>query len=183
MGPCKVVKEVRELVRQGKQREIPNYLVEKEYIGNNKRAMQIIDFARFLGFKVFQKNIDLPERIYGMIAVDKNYIKKFGTDKIIILNEQDSYYHKRCVVAHELGLYLLHYEGNGTLYEVYRESNTHDEGREQEVNKFADTLLMPTREFQNVSNLYNGNIDVLSTLFEVPEEAVRRKFTRLMESC
>lgn len=177
MEQCReVMREVRSLVGQGRWQDVPDFLAKKGYIENNNRAKKIIEFARFLGFKVFQKNLELPERIYGMIAVDKKYEEKFGTDKIIILDEQDSYYHKRFVVAHELGHYLLHYEENGTLYETYRGSSAHGDEREQEANKFAAALLMPAEEFRNVSNLYDGDVGALSTLFEVPEEAVRRRF-------
>lgn len=103
-------------------------------------------------------------------------------EKQIIVAEGDSDTRKRFSVAHELGHYILHYNGlegktfpDTEDYHVSYRDNVSTQGfdiAEIEANYFAANLLMPANEVISQWNLY-GSVSHLATYFWVSKTAMR----------
>lgn len=135
------------------------------------------------------------ENLSGMVAIDEKWIPKFGTDKVIIVNQQDSGEHKRFTIAHELTHFLFDADPSKEYYNTYRtdetqwsEADIDKEDRENIANYFAANILMPSLIFRkryNESVLVYGSDAIervtkdLSEFFGVPETSVRIRYKEL----
>ncbi|MCF8276992.1 MAG: ImmA/IrrE family metallo-endopeptidase [Flavobacteriales bacterium] len=106
-----------------------------------KLPIPIIKIATRLGLTV--SPYDLVEGVSGVLVLENGK----GT---IGYNPRESSVRQRFTVAHELGHYLLHANGNEVFVDhkykvMFRDekSSTGEDKREQEANAFAACILMP----------------------------------------
>lgn len=116
---------------------------------NDNDATDIITIARQIGFKVIRSDITTS----GMIVISDELKEKYGTDRLILVNDSETPTRVRFTVAHELGHYYLKIEPkdlfHGKKYFAYRDSDNHDD-EEKEANAFAAAVLMPEEKVRRV---------------------------------
>lgn len=105
----------------------------------NDYPVNIVDLCEKLGFKVF--GVDLPEDVSGFIVVQEENFEKFGWNKVIGVNNNESARRRRFTIAHELAHFCLHREEGKELY-AHRDTEMTG-GIESEANLFASNILMP----------------------------------------
>lgn len=149
---------------------------------NEFYPVQIIEIAKSLGFKVFE--MSLPEDdLSGLIGIDLEYEEKFGTDKVIAVNSNDNYGHKRFTIAHEIAHYIFDFDEKNQIsyYDTYYTNEHSNTPQEKRANYFAACLLMPEKEFTKKYKEYHDENSLLETtkkladVFKVSPEAVRRR--------
>lgn len=150
-----------------------------------KTSVPIVKILNDAGFRILLQ--ELPQNTGGYIMISDNYSEKFGSDKIIVLNNSNSPNRRRFTLAHEFGHFLLDPKAKGVFefYDAY-ETDDDDSPTEQLVNKFAAELLMPNKIFSKKYNeLKKKKIDIydiyiaLAEFFEVPYKAVKRRVSEL----
>lgn len=115
----------------------------------------VFDIARKLGFLILAKNMEDS----GQIIISDELREKFRTNKIIAVNKTHSPTRIRFTVAHELGHYILHAEGD-KKYFALRESQVYQYSqREHEANVFASALLLPKESVESYVNKFGRNRD------------------------
>lgn len=67
--------------------------------------VEIVAMVSFYGFSVY--GLDMDDDISGMIIVNDEPIKSYGTNKLIIVNSNHSSTRKRFTIAHELGHFSI----------------------------------------------------------------------------
>lgn len=110
----------------------------REY-GINEYPVKIVDICQKLGLSVFEEQ--LPKNVSGLILVQNDDFKNYGTGKLIVINANDSAQRRRFTIAHELAHYMLHRNGD-ELY-AHRDANNPANREEYEANEFASNILMP----------------------------------------
>lgn len=80
----------------------------------------------------------------------------------------------RFTIAHEIGHYVLHYDGSGRSVAFQRYGRSR---QESEANAFAGALLMPGNAFEKAWQEVDGDIASVAKLFQVSRSAaeVRRR--------
>lgn len=121
--------------------------------GKISYPLPVVHLLKQMGFGLFRTNFKNPNQS-GLIAVDSSLPEKnklFKTDRIILINSQDSTAHQRFTIAHELAHYIFHFDEatKPTYYKAYLTSEKSDDA-ELLANRFAAELLMPTNEFKKV---------------------------------
>lgn len=105
--------------------------------------IDIAGVAKFYGFSLFKKPMEENES--GLIIVYNEKIKGYNSNKLIIVNENDSPRRKRFTIAHELGHFFL----NGVGKECFAHRDVGDYGEsERDANRFASALLMPKKDIE-----------------------------------
>ena len=156
-----------------------------DYSKKNERT-PIIEIAKAMGFKVFTARFD-DRNLSGTIGISKKLRKKYGSDKVIILNNQDTDKHILFTLAHELAHYIFDYISDSS--EEYSNSYRTNESQtdsELKANRFASSFLMPASSFSNTYKALLKDkkdketiIKKLSDIFNVPETAVRIRIEEL----
>ncbi len=176
--------------------EIINKNKDIERIKDYPYAQPIIAISNHLGFKNYEsdfsllgKTMDAYRNSSGMIAIDGDLIEKYDTDKILIINKNDTTKHQRFTIAHELGHYLFDFNETKDYkyYDFYRTENIYINATERRASRFAAALLMPRNTFierynkiKNTSNYYE-TINRLSNEFQVSPTAIDRRIKELKE--
>lgn len=141
------------------------------------------------GFEVYEEP-DIPEDISGNVYVGGNTAEIYGKDKIIIVGENEKYFHQRFIIAHELEHYLTDYLGNPAymdkpykLFSMAYPKQDHESQKETRADRFAAELLTPKKSFleryayamnkSNNSMLYT--VSYLSNYFEVKKSSVEKR--------
>lgn len=145
--------------------------------------VKIIELCKNMGFSVFQQ--DLPKNVCGYIAIDGELKERFGTDRIISVNLNESNKRRRFTVAHELGHFLFDFDPNRIqFYNAFEHDHEDNETPSEDLaNRFAAELLMPAdkfrKEYIRIYENHSGSseqlyetIQELSDLFLVPPKAV-----------
>lgn len=155
------------------------FLKSANYSGNG--AVPVVSIARKCGFKVVRGSMKNRE-MSGFVSIDKK-TRKFGTDKVIGVNEDDEIGHQRFVIIHELAHYLFDYDMTDKPYFDTYLKNSHKSLKEQIANIFAANILMPAEsfvlEFDENKNMKN-NVKHWAEYFEVQEKAVRKRVAEVM---
>lgn len=143
--------------------------------------IQIVSIVEAFGFRVYQN--DMEDDISGFIAVDSKWQNDFNTDKLIVVNSDHNYGHKRFTIAHELGHYLLDYTNpNKPYYDAYRQSKSYC-NEEKRANQFAANLLMPRTDFidahNDIKNTGKNITSLLSEKFGVSAKAIEMRIQEL----
>lgn len=146
----------------------------------------IINIAKTVGFKVFEMN-PTERDLSGLIGIDLEYEEEFGTDKIIAVNLNDNYGHKRFTIAHEIAHYIFDFDERNQIsyYDTYYTNEHSNTPQEKRANYFAACLLMPEEQFKNKYNEYFDENSLLETTkkladdFKVSPEAIRRRLIEL----
>ena len=158
------------------------------------KEVKVVKIAKDMGFSIFVQ--ELPNHIGGYIIIDEGIKEKFGTDKIIVVNESATANRKRFTIAHEIGHYLLSFENSPNISNfselttnkaLFEDDETSNQEAEALVNRFAAELLMPSKifseEFLKIKN--NEPVDYyavateLSKIFNVPIRAASRRIAEL----
>lgn len=163
------------------------------YVGKSAPT-PIVKIAHDFGFATYQAK-DIPEDISGNIFIGGTTKEDYGTDKVIIVGEDEPLPHQRFIVAHELAHYLMDYIGNeeyqkdGTIFSRTYPKVNHDSPEEIRADRFAAELLMPKKVFlaeyvkamklSDYSKEYT--IPYLAKLFNTKESCIQRRIREVFE--
>lgn len=152
----------------------------------------IVKIAECFGIKVYSDS-DVPDDVAGNIYIGGNTEQIYGYEKVIVVADNEDYFHQRFVAAHELGHYLMDYIGDNRYedkevlfsmaYPKTEHSPSHDSEEELRADRFAAELLMPHRLFCNqyrrVMNAAMNDkryaIPYLSKYFEVKKKSIEKR--------
>ncbi|MEJ5102380.1 ImmA/IrrE family metallo-endopeptidase [Chryseobacterium sp. MYb328] len=137
-------------------------------------------------YDIMIESLDVEDNLSGFFVVNDSKIKIIG------YNKNHSEKRKRFTIAHELGHFKLHFQGNqkffidnGAKFFRNEKSSSGELRQEREANSFAASLLMPIflleKELEKLKE--NESIDsitnMLSSIFLVSEEAIRYRLINL----
>lgn len=146
--------------------------------------IDIIKVVKKYGFTLVNARLDENEDGFIMINKSENNILGFETNKLIGVNSSKSLPWKRFIIAHELGHYKLEYEdSDNKLQFAHRDHRKGKDERENEIDYFSASILMPKDEFINLHEYYLSNpkvnkdllVDFLATQFQVTKKMVTRR--------
>ncbi len=174
-------------------------VIKNERIGDCPDAVQILAIANYFGFYSYLGEFDKLNGRYkgrsvkeasGMISISHDYIRKFGTDKILVIKSNDNIGHQRFAVAHELAHFLFDFNEQSMIsYSNFYIPNEQSNLIEERANRFAASILMPKDIFIVKYNEYkkeNYNLyelcSKLADCFLVPSTAVNRRINELKKS-
>jgi hypothetical protein len=135
-------------------------------------------------YKFTLVNALLDENDDGFIIVDngKKNILGFETNKLIGVNSSKTLPWKRFIIAHELGHYILEYKNSNKLQFAHRDHRKGKNERENDIDYFAASILMPKDKFIDMYNTFNKPIinknllvNFLATQFQVTTKMVTRR--------
>lgn len=112
--------------------------------------VEVVAMASFYGFSVYE--LEMDDKVSGMIIVDDENLKGFDTDKVIVVNSNHSAARKRFTVAHELGHYILKNRPQNCY--AHRDSSEVYNPEEKDANSFASALLMPEEDIRRFVNYF-----------------------------
>ena len=148
-------------------------------------SVPIVKILNDAGFRILLQ--DLPKNTGGYIMMNGDCLERFGSDKIIVLNNSNNANRRRFTLAHEFGHFLLDPNARNVseFYDAH-ETDDDNDSTEQLVSKFAAKLLMPDKLFSKKYNaLKKKNIEfydiciALMDFFEVPYKAVTKRIIEL----
>lgn len=150
----------------------PDYSLNKEEI-----ATPILSIAQIMGFKLYTAKFK-KRNLSGTIGISKDLKNKYGSEKVIILNNEDTDEHILFTLAHELAHYIFDYKKDDIGYSNTYYTNEIQNDSEARANRFAAAFLMPATKFIKEYSK-NGDIRSLSKLFKVPETSVQIRLQEL----
>ena len=140
--------------------------------------------ARQLNFEVFEAGFK-DAKVSGMMIDSKKVVKMLGCKRAIVLNREENKERQAFTVAHELAHFVLHCNDRTDFFEAYHWGKEKRSLTEDEADKFAAMLLMPTNTFsdvyQQLRNKYDTTelIRAMSKIFMVEDEAVKRRIREI----
>lgn len=153
--------------------------VLKEHWKNNPECppVNVVAIARDEGIPVFKasfKNV-FNDSVLG-------YIQKIGSKTEIVVNAQDAKTRQRFTIAHELGHYYLHHNGDMKYVDLRSGKTT---PTEVEANKFASELLMPTNlVVREYDKLLFPTVAEMARIFDVSPAAMKIRLSTLgLDAC
>lgn len=160
----------------------PNYNLKLD-----KRKVPIIELAKIMGFKIYTAKFK-DRNLSGTIGISKKLVNRYKSDKVIILNNQDTDEHILFTLCHELAHYIYDYESNAhNEYSNTYRTNEAINAKEMRANRFAASLLMPKGSFKEAYSELSNNIDDkniivqgLSDAFNAPKTAVRIRMKEVL---
>lgn len=160
----------------------PNYNLKLD-----KRKVPIIELAKIMGFKIYTAKFK-GRNLSGTIGISKKLVNRYKSDKVIILNNQDTDEHILFTLCHELAHYIYDYESNAhNEYSNTYRTNEAINAKEMRANRFAASLLMPKESFKEAYSELSNNIDDkniivqgLSDAFNAPKTAVRIRMKEVL---
>lgn len=155
-------------------------------IFNKKTSIPIVKIVKAFNFKTYTES--LSDKLSGDIYINGDTKQKYGHNKIILVNKNESFFHQRFVIAHELAHYLFDFLGkNKYLDSLIKFSDTyyknqHETPEEKRANRFAASLLMPEKIFieqYNIAKKEDCNelfvILYLSQFFQTPTDSIEKR--------
>lgn len=153
----------------------------------------IVAIAQGFGIRTY-KEINLPEEISGNLYVGGTTAEIYGTDKVIIVGEEEEYFHQRFIIAHELAHYLIDYLGSSEskntriLFSRTYPKRNHESAEEVRADRFAAELLMPSRlflgQYINAMRVSGNNrrytISYLSDYFETKKTSIEKRIKEVI---
>ena len=144
--------------------------------------VDVVLLAKKLGFAV--GTMSSKNNMDGFLLINEKEQDILGSKsgKVIGVNAGRSFEKKRFIVAHELGHYKLHYNGQSIF--AQRDSNHGRSANENEIDYFAACLLMPadgfTAQYKKVKQENPENvINNLAKIYNVPEDSIARRLEEL----
>ena len=140
-----------------------------------------------MGFKIYTAKFK-DRNLSGTIGISKKLVNRYKSDKVIILNNQDTDEHILFTLCHELAHYIYDYESNAhNEYSNTYRTNEAINAKEMRANRFAASLLMPKESFKEAYSELSNNIDDkniivqgLSDAFNAPKTAVRIRMKEVL---
>lgn len=131
-------------------------------------------------------NAALDENDDGFIIVDNTETNILGieTNKLIGVNSSRPLAWKRFIIAHELGHYILEYENSDNkLQFAHRDHRKGKDERENIIDYFSASILMPKDKFKDIYMYFSENttvnknllVDFLAIQFQVTKKMVLRR--------
>ena len=114
---------------------------------SGRGATPIVKIAKEFDFKTYKETLKNGKS--GDIHINGETKKKYGHDKIILVNKKDELFHQRFVVAHELAHYLFEFLGNpeysdsNIIFVDTYKKDQHETPQEKRANAFAAEIMMP----------------------------------------
>lgn len=134
------VNVLKEEIRNQIENRVNEVFQEMNYKFDEK-PIDVIKIAKWFGFEI--GNALLDDESDGFIVIEKgvNDIFDIETDMLIGVNSKRELAFKRFIIAHELGHYFLHCNGN-EIY-AHREHKKGKDKTENEADFFAACMLLP----------------------------------------
>lgn len=168
-------------------RKISNNILSISTNYTGRCATPIVKIAKQFGIKTYKESLNES----GDININGETEKKYGHDKVILVNKEEELFHQRFVVAHELAHYLFDFIGNEKyndktiLFADTYQKDKHETIQEKRANTFAAEIMMPKELFIEQYNkarvVDSSHIFVftyLSRYFETSIESIEK---RIME--
>lgn len=163
------------------------------YVGKSAPT-PIVKIANDFKFKTYKVH-NIPDDISGNIFIGGTTRDVYGSDKVIIVGENEILPHQRFIVAHELAHYLMDYIGNPEysdsriLFTRTYPKISHSSPEEIRADRFAAELLMPKKVFlsEYVKSMklsdYNKDyaIPYLAKTFGTKESRIQRRIQEVLE--
>lgn len=158
--------------------------------------LPIVNVASQFGFSVF-KQPKMKKNEAGNIYIGAKTNDVYGTDKVIIVGDQEEYFHQRFIIAHELGHYLMDFLGNpeytnnpgGLFSKAYLRSSHDNSDGELRADRFAAELLMPAHIFvpqyiRATEKYYDRTytISYLSNFFKTKKSSIEKRIIEVMNN-
>lgn len=159
---------------------------EKYKLSFENQRTPIIEIAKVMGFKIFTAQFN-DRNLSGTIGISKKLKTEYGSDKVIILNNQDTDKHILFTLAHEIAHYIYDYNSNIAVeYSNTYRTNEAQTDSELRANRFAAAFLMPAKSFittfKNITEQTKIKEEIiikLSDIFNAPETAVKIRIQEL----
>lgn len=161
---------------------------------NISGPIPIVKIAKTFGFAVFKEK-KRDDNASGNIFIGGTTKKIYDHDKVIVVGDDEEYYHQRFIIAHELAHYLMDYIGSDISKEptrLFSEAyirNNHNSAKEVRADRFAAELLMPEEVFltrycramenSHFNRLYT--ITYLSEFFETKKSCIERRIQEVIQ--
>ena len=157
----------------------------RKLLNRNEKVFKIGTALDDVGFLITR--LQMPEELSGAIGCDPSFKEKYGSERIIQINKNESLGHQRFTMAHELGHYLFDYSNTGRYYDEYQLSDENSEkSTEKRDNRFAAALLMPKYffdiSFETLKALgysYTELVDKLAYEYNVSDTAIEKRIKEL----
>lgn len=162
-----IVKDIHKERSTITPREAAERIFEKS---SKEIPVKIVGITQKMAIEVLVAD-SLPNDDSGIIGIDKRLESRFSSDKVVVLNKNMKPGKQRFVLAHEIGHYLLEFDGDSkkTYYNNYNRSNITE--IEKKANEFAACLLMPESQFVENYNTLVGN---RNSFYEITKELCKR---------
>lgn len=161
-----------------------------EYTNYYDGEIDIIDILKKMDFEIiFKKDFErFDNDDIALLSIHKYFLKQYGTDKVIYVNDYFSKNIIRYNLACLLGSYVNNYRGERYLE---RRQKTYLNNNETELDKainniFAINLLMPEdlfldkyAEYRSLNYSHTKVTIELSKFFQVPYNKVLERYTYL----
>ena len=155
----------------------------------NKAPVDISRILNGLGFKIFVVD-GLDENISGLILINPDIIKNYGTDRIIILNSNDESGRQRFTLAHEFSHYIFDFnEETESVYIDAYDTDRDNDSSEIISSRFAAEFLIPKtlfikkyKELRNDSNNHYNHVLELMKYFNVSRKSIETRFEELKDA-
>jgi hypothetical protein len=151
-------------------------------------ATPIVKIAKIFNFKTYEESLQES----GDININGDTFKKYGHDKVILVNENDELFHQRFVIAHELAHYLFDFLGNSKyedptiLFKDTYQKDKHETYQEKRASTFAAEIMMPKKVFiqqyeiaKSVFDTRLYTLEYLSEYFETSVDSIARRITEV----
>lgn len=145
--------------------------------------VRIVDICKKYGLSIYEAY--LPKNIDGFIAVQNKEFKKFGTNKIIVVNLLNDTRKRRFTITQAFSHYYLHQSKilkKQTTYVYYCAGNSRSE---YENRIFSYNILMPEHLVKEAISAYYGlcsnyqKIHCISVLFCVSPDVAQNRLKQL----
>lgn len=157
--------------------------------------LPIVNVASQFDFSVF-KQPKMKKNEAGNIYIGGKTNSVYGTDKVIIVGDQEEYFHQRFIIAHELGHYLMDYINDPKLRDdsqlfsrAYLRSSHDNSDEELRADRFAAELLMPAHIFvpqyiRATEKYYDRTytISYLSNFFKTKKSSIEKRIIEVMNN-
>ena len=154
----------------------------KNFISEDK--IDIVSVMNDIGIYTCQAEMNME----AFIAVDAEFVEKYGTTKVACVNQNKSNGFKRFAFAHELAHYIFDYDEaqKPKYYNTYNKEL--DSWAEERANIFAANVLVPEKiftakfeEYKSETNSMPETIKILSEFFLVSPSCIEIRIDEVLD--